>query len=669
MPLDPVTLGILAYKFSAVTDEMTLNLKRASRSVYVKEAADFGTGLVDLDGHVFAFPASTSVSAIERDCGKTIAAVETLEEGDAIITNDPYRSGGLATHLPDLHIVMPYFHQGRIVAHGWCFIHFMDMGGRVPASISPSNSEIFQEGLIMPPTKIMKRGRLDQEILNILAANCRTPAQNVADIKAMLGALETGRKRFADLVAQHGIDAIEAARQQVQDYAAAKARDVLRRIPDGVYDFWDYMDDDLVTGIPVRFRVQMTVRDGEVLVDTTGTDPQVRAAFNLPTHGWRHPWLAVRLTQFMLTYDRSLPLNYGMYRHIKAVNPAGTVLHAEFPDAVGVRHSSAHRFNDALAGAMMKACPALMPAPTSGVIVPIVLAETDPRGGSRNITVVEPLVGGRGGCLGLDGTDARDNSAANLSNHPIETIETEIGAVIRRYDIRCDSGGPGQWRGGVGQVITIEILRDDGMLLARGMDRMRFIAWGYDGGAPAQPLRLVANMGRPDEREYQKIDEIRLNAGETVTFLSPGGGGYGDPFRRDPAAVERDVRLGFVSRAAAERDYGVVLDAAGLVDGEATATSRAARPPPDDSRKFDFGAERRAWEAVFDDATMLDLNRRLGALPKPQRQPARRRIFDAVAPELGLRQPIRFAEAFADPAPARARLAAAMAAVLPPGPG
>jgi N-methylhydantoinase B len=341
------------------------------------------------------------------------------------------------------------------------------------------------------------------------------------------------------------------------------------------------------------------------------------------------------------------------------------VLNAEFPDAVGVRHSSAHRFNDALGGAMMKAVPALMPAPTSGVIVPIVLAENDPRGGGRNITVVEPLVGGRGACQGLDGTDARDNSAANLSNHPVETIEAEIGAVIRRYDIRCDSGGAGEWRGGVGQEITIEVLRDEGMLLARGMDRMRFTAWGWDGGAPAQPLRLIVNRGRTEEREYGKIDDLLLKAGDTVTFLSPGGGGYGDPFRRAPAAVERDVRLGFVSREGAAREYGVVIAADGTVDAAGTEALRGRREAPQRRGGFDFGAERRAWEAVFDDATMLDLNRRLALLPKPQRQPARRRVFDAVAPELGARQRVRFAELLADAPAARARLAAAIAAILP----
>lgn len=667
MQLDAITLEILNQKFTAVADEMTLNLKRASRSVYVKEAADFGTALVDLDGHVFAFPASTSVSAIERDCGPTIEAIGKLEDGDAIITNDPYRSKGLATHLPDLHIVMPYFHEGEIIGYGWCFIHFMDMGGRVPASISPSNFEIFQEGLIMPPSKIMRRGEISEEILGIIAANCRTPHQNVSDIKAMLGALETGKRRLMTLIEQHGLETFRAAQDEVKDYAAAKAREVFRKIPDGVYEFWDFMDDDLVTAIPTRYRVRMTVDDGKIEVDTTSTDPQVRAAFNMPTDGRSHPWLFVRLTQFALTYDRTIPLNFGIYRHMTSVNRPGTVMYAEFPDAVGVRHSSAHRFNDALAGAIMTANPELMCAPASGIIVPIVLAEVDTSNGNRNITVVEPLVGGRGGSKGIDGTDARDNSGANLSNHPVETIEREIGAIIRRYDIREDSGGPGEWRGGVGQIVTIEIVGDGGSILARGMDRMRFTAWGYAGGKPALPLRVIVNEGGPDEREYGKLDELAVKSGDTVTFMSPGGGGYGNPLRRPAEKVATDVRLGFVSREAAARDYGVILTDDGAVDEAATKARREGGTGKPNESLFDFGPERQAWEAVFDDATMTLFNRRLLQLPKSQRQPARRKILETVVPKLGEgTRDFNLAKELADTDAARTRMAEAMDAVLGP---
>ncbi len=661
MKLDPVTLEIMCQKFGAVADEMTSNLKRASRSVYVKEAGDFGTALVDRDGHVFAYPDSTSVSAIERPCGESIRAVPDLEPGDVIMTNDPYRSGGLATHLPDLHLIQPYFHKGEIIAYGWCFIHFMDIGGRVPSSISPSSTEVFQEGLLVPPMKIAIGGKLNEDLVGFLRANCRTPFQNIADIKAMLAALNTGGQRIGDLIAQHGLETILTAQAAVQDYAAAKTRAVLRRIPDGVYEFWDFMDNDLVTKIPLRFRVCMTVSDGEITIDVSNTDPQVKAAYNIPTLGDCHPWLVIRLTRFILTHDNTMPLNYGIYRHISAVNPLGTVVRAEFPDAVGVRHAAAQRLNDALNGAILKAVPDLMSALTSGAIVPVVLAESDAQGKNRNITVIEPLVGGMGAYLGHDGVDTRDNSAANLSNHPLETIEEDIGVIIRRYDIRPDSGGAGRWRGGTGQILSMEILKEGGKVLARGMERMRFPSWGYGGAKPAHPMRAVLNMGRPDERELGKIDELPVKAGDTVTFMSPGGGGYGDPFQRDTEAVRRDVETGFVSRVAAATDYGVVVSEQGAVDQAASTRRRATRVKNNIRADFDFGPEREAWESVFDDPTMCDLNRRLYALPKSVRQEKRRAIFEHTVPELARDGPLSLAKGLADPDAVRARLTDALA--------
>ena len=632
MQLGPVVTEIMSHKFAAVTDEMTTNLKRASRSVYVKEAADFGVGLVDLRGHIFAFPGSTSVVAIDQPCGPTIRAVGALEEGDVIITNDPYRSEGLATHLPDLQLVRPYFHGGEIVAYGWCFVHFMDVGGRVPSSITPSNNEIFQEGLILPPMKLVRGGALNADIISVIAANCRLPEQNVADLKAMLGALDTGRRRIADIIAQHGVETFLAAQVAVQDYTAAKARAVLRRVPDGVFEFWDYMDDDLVSRVPVRMRVRMTVRDGELELDATGTDPPVNAAYNLPTHGTCHPWLILQLSRFILTHDRTMPLNFGIYRHITAINPPGTVLNAEFPAAVGIRQAVAHRFNDAINGALMMAAPEMTTTPGAGIVVPVVVAEADDGGRRRNVTVIEPLVGGTGAWDGHDGVDGRESSMSNLSNHPIEVVEQDIGVIVREYDIRVDSGGPGQWRGGTGQVLSFELLKDGGAVLGRGMERMRFAPWGYGGGHAGVPLRAILNRGRPDERELRKLDALAVNAGDTVTFLSPGGGGYGDPYRRDPEVVRRDVRQGFVSRAAALRDYGVAISEAGEVDAAATAERRAgARATVE---KFDMGSERMAWEAVFDDATMREFNRRLAMLPKSVRSRKRRQIFEAAVPEL-----------------------------------
>lgn len=656
MSLDPVTLEIINHKFTAIADEMTLNLKRASRSVYVKEAADFGTGLVDLTGHIFALPSATSVSSLDVDCQATIEAVGALEPGDVILTNDPYRSRGLATHLPDLQIVKPFFHEGKIVAYGWCFVHFMDVGGRVPASISPTNTEIFQEGLIIPPCKIVRAGVMNQDIVNFLMANSRTPDQNIADVKAMIGAMGAGEKRFLDLIERHGVATVIAAESEIQNYAAVKSREVLRQLPDGVYEFWDYMDDDIVSGIPVRYRVKMTVRDGEVELDPAYTDPNLKAAFNFPSANKQNAWHFNRLAQFILSHDSTIPKNFGIYRHLRFVNAPGTVLEAEFPDAVGVRHAAVNRFNDATHGALLKAAPHLMVAPTAGLIVPVVLAVESQTGGASAVTVVEPMVGGRGAYEGGDGVDARDNGAANLSNHPLETVEAEIPIIVRRYDARPDSGGAGRWRGGVGQVLSFEVLVDGCTLFARGMDRSRFMPWGYGGARPSKPMHVVVNEGEPNERVLGKIDAEPLACGDVVTFYMPGGSGYGDPLLRDPAAVAKDVRLGFVGMESARADYGVVLGEDLSVDTAETARLRASLAGKAGNETFAFGPEREAWEAVFDDATMTRINSYLCGLPKSLRTRRRRQIFESVSPVLAKTNTIPLAEALVSTEEARQRL-------------
>jgi N-methylhydantoinase B len=661
MTLDPVLLEIFATKVAAAAEEISLALKRSSRSIYVKEAADFGTGLVDLKGKVFGYPAAASVPFfLDADCRPTIDAVPDLADGDVIITNDPYLSEGLATHVPDLHMIQPYFHKGRVVAYGWCFIHFMDLGGRVPSSISPSNHEIFQEGMRVPPMKVMKRGRINRDFIEFLRANTRTPDQNLADVTAMLGALATGGRRVDDMIERHGIDAFLAAQSELQDYTGAKACEVLRRVPDGTYAFWDYLDDDFVSRIPVRVRVEVTINDGRLHFDLTGTDPQVAAAYNVVTQGRCHEWLTMRLTSFLLTHDPTMAANAGLYRPITCTNPPGTILNAQFPDAVGIRHTTARRLNDAMTGALLKAAPDMMAAPTCGASAPFVLAEYGPDGEGRNVTVLEPMRGGMGALKGKDGVDGRDATLSNMQNHPLETVEREASVIIREYDIRGDSGGAGQWRGGTGQMMTVEFLRDGGIVLARGMERLRFPPWGVAGAKPAAAFRCLLNRGRRDERVVTKIDELHVNAGDTLTILMPGASGIGDPYLRPPETVRADVEQGFVSRQGAASDYGVVIADDGAVDEAATGTLRSQNRRGNPRADFDFGREREAWEEVFDDETMLALNRRLAELPKSVRYETRRRIFEAAVPNLPMAGTGSLAEAINNPNAARARLAEAL---------
>ncbi len=665
MKLDPITLEILNNKVVAIAEEMYYALKRASRSIYVKEADDFDVALLDAEGMLVAHPASATMNFLcDSNFVDTIEAVPDLEPGDVIVTNDPYTSGALSTHLPDIHLIRPYFHDGRIVAYGWCFVHCTDMGGSVPSSIAPSLSDIFQEGLRIPPMKLVARGVMKDDLLKLIMTNNREPEVNTGDLKAMLGALETGDMRTAELIERHGIETVLDAERDLLDYAAAKARDVIRRIPDGTYEFWDFMDDDKVTRIPLRVRLKMTVADGHLTLDLTGTDPQVRAAYNVPTNGQRNYWITIRLTNFLTTYDSTMPRNAGIYRTVKAILPKGILMNAEFPDACGVRSSPSLRVSGTVNGALLKANPDLMPAPSGGNSMPFALAEFDPEGIERHVQVIEPMRAGMGAMKGQDGVDGRDTSLNNMCNHPVETVETDMGIVFRRYDIRPDSGGPGKSRGGVGQIVTIEVLRDGGTILARGMERLRFPAYGVLGGKPGANMRGILNRGRPDEKELAKLDTLAVNAGDTVTFMMAGGGGYGDPYERDPERVREDVAVGFVSPEAAARDYGVAVDDDGDVDEAETARLRAARVKDNRHAAFDFGPQREAWESVFDDAAMGELNRRLMALPKAVRQNKRRWIIERTVPDLPLAGAGSLADTIADPDGARGRLKDAMAAAF-----
>jgi len=627
MKLDSVTLAILGNKLAAVSEEMCLTLQRTGRTLYVKETADFACALAGLDGRFFAYPRSIGVSGfVGLECLPAIRAVGPLEPGDVILTNDPYRSEGLATHLPDLHMIEPYFHEGRIVAYGWCFVHCSDVGGRVPSSISPVNTEIFQEGLRIPPVKLMKRGEMTPEVRLFLDANSRTPDANMGDIRAMLAALTAGRRRLEQTITQHGVEAVSVAATDLIAYAADKARTVLKRVPEGTYSFSDYLDDDAATRLPVRVALSATFRDGTVHLDFTGTDPQVATAMNIPSRGRPHAWLTLRVLALVNTLDATTPLNAGLLDPVRITAPEGSLVNPQEPAATGVRHAAAIRVNDVLNGAFGKALPQVMPAAASGTVIPVVMAEPDGRGG-RRVQVIEPMIGGTGARYGRDGVDGRDSGISNLANNPVETVEAEMGVEIVTYALRPDSGGPGQWRGGCGMELTFRALTDDTNILGRGMERLVFRPWGSNGGKAGAPGELIVNRGLPGERRLGKIDVLTVNAGDTVTFLTPGAGGWGAPAGRDPEAVRRDVENGFVTMEGAEKDYGVVIRD-GAVDAEATEARRAHLAASNEANAQ--GPERERWDSVFTSAAMDRINVALVALPGAVRQRRRREILDNV---------------------------------------
>ncbi len=666
--LDPILLEILANKVVAASDEMATTLQRTSRTLFVKEASDYACALVGIDGRIFAHPRTSAVSSfVDMDAMPTIKAVpDSSREGDVIITNDPYLSGALSTHLPDIHVLEPVFHKGKIIAWCWSFVHSTDVGGGVPGSILPTFNEIYQEGLRIPPMKLVKAGVINDDFVKFFRANCRIPELNLGDVHAMLAALRVGRQRIADIVERHGVATFLAAQEALNAYSEAKARAVLSRIPDGVHDFWDYMDDDVTSAIPIRIRCRLTVKKGTLHIDLTSTDAEVKAAYNIYTADRLHEWLTLRFVSMLFTHDETIVINHGMFRPISVTNPRGTVLNCEFRRGRH-RHAPGRRLFDTLTGTLLKAAPEMISAPAGGAGAILVLAEYDASSArGRTVAVIQPMRGGMGAFVdetgnGYDGNDCRDATIANLRNNPLEIVEVECGVIVREWDIRPDSGGAGRWRGGVGVTVTVEILRDRGNIYAHGMERMRFPAWSVSGAKPAQRFRCILNRGRPTEREFGKIDQIAVNAGDTITIMMPGAGGIGDPFDRDLDGVACAARLRF-SRGRGTRLRRDRHRRRHRYPG--TRRLRAQRPPGRRNQAFDFGTEREAWESVFDDATMTRLNRGLREVPRSVRYDKRRWIIEQAIPNLKRTGEGTLVQAIADPQAARKRLERAMAKVF-----
>jgi N-methylhydantoinase B len=621
---DTVTVEVISHRLSAAVQEMVSAIHRTARSPFVKEAMDFGVGITDAKGNMIAYPRGANTFAIDRHFASLVNAFDTLEPGDVIGTSDPYTSGGLVTHNPDLDLMQPLFHDGVLVGFAWCFAHLTDVGGAVPGSLGARLHDIFQEGIRFPPMKIIRHGRINPVFAKFFRANTRIPDINNGDFQALLASLAVAEKRMTELCARFGAQTVIEAGDRLLDYAAAKARAVLRKIPDGVHEFWDYLDDDLITPYPIRVRVRLTVHDGKVNIDLTGTDPQTPTSYNLPSHGRCHYWFMLKLTTMMLTHDRSIPLNSGIYRSISAVNPPGTILNAEFPDACGFRTPVCIRINDAVTGALISADDGLLPAPASGCTSTLVVSEYEQGSTTPTVKVITPMRGGMGAYRGRDGIDGRDVTVNNMRNHPIEVIERDSGILVESYDIGMDTGGVGQWRGGCGQRLRLRVTSDTSELILRGAERFRFSSWGVAGGGPGHPYQIIINENRPDERRVGKLDRIELDSSQTLTICMPGAAGFGDPLDRAIDAVARDVILGFVSQHVAETAYGVVFDPDGSIDPAKTAASRERlrRQRP----LFDFGRHRTAWEGVFDDATMLELTATLLQLPKAVR-PRRKEAF------------------------------------------
>lgn len=632
MAIDKVTLEILKNHTRAAAESMAYTLYRTAHSTFVKETEDFTTGLTTPKGETFATPTELGATwFVGLNYGRAIAMIDHYDEGDICMTNDPY-SGYVCTHPPDTHIWKPVFHEGEIVAFTVGHIHNTDVGGAVPASLSRTLTEVHQEGIRIPPVKIVEKGELNRQVLDIFLTNVRAPEQNWGDLKAQIAACNTGERKVKEMIARFGIDTFRDGVRDLLDYAEAQARQIVRGLPDGTYTFADYMDEDAPNGWPCRLKLTLTIQGDELIFDFTGSDPQLESSLNMPTGGdERHVLMLVGMVYVLYSLDPSLFLNSGVARVCRCILPSGTIVNPVFPAAVGMRTLSCNRLHGLTFGTFAQAAPdRLAGAPASGG--PIMNVNTiDNKTGRRIMAAIDPMTGGAGGTAAADGHDGSGANQGFLKNTPVEINEVEAGIKVLRYGLARDSAGPGLHRGGLGTELVFQAFSPNTRVTARNRDRTRFTGWGIAGGEAGAPSRFILNPGTPREDDLENTDILSIGPGDVIHVTCGGAGGWGDPLMRKPEAVLMDHRRGWITAAHAREAYGVVIEA-GAVDADATRALRArmaAQRGPE--RFYHLGPEREAFEAVWTEANYDALTEGLAALPVHWRFFAKHRVFAAIA--------------------------------------
>nr|WP_250812130.1 hydantoinase B/oxoprolinase family protein [Neorhizobium tomejilense] len=659
---DPLNLQVFANHTRAAAENMAYTLQRTAHSAFVKETEDFTVMLVNRKGETFGVPMGMGATWYPGlTYGRAIAMIDDYKPGDVAFTNDPY-SCFVATHAPDTHLWKPVFYDGEIIAWTGGHIHNTDMGGAVPASLSRALTEIHQEGIRFPPMKLVNEGVFDEDILKIMTTNVRKPDLNIGDMKALVGALNTGERKILAMVEKFGREVFLEGTEVLLDHAEAQARDLLRSMPDGTWKFVDYADEDSVEANPCRLKLTLTIRGDEAILDFTGSDPQLGSSLNVPSGGDpRHTMLLVGVYYVLYTLNPKILLNTGLTRPFTCITPKGSVLNPIAPAAVGMRSLTCARLRSVIFGAFCQAVPEKLPAAPAGNNCIVNVMTTDERNGRTVIAAVNPVVGGGGGMPHRDGTNGSGADAAYLKNTPIEITETEVPIEFVKYGLAKDSGGAGRWRGGLATEMAFRVFSPGSRITARNRDRSFFRPWGTLGGRAAGLSDMVLNPGRDDFQRLGNIDTAVLQPGDVLEIRSAGGGGRGNPIERETWRVAQDVARGYVSSEAAGRDYGVVIRG-GIVDEAETEKVRAARTAP--TGHFHYGPEREGYEAQWTPEAYDLLTDLLQGLPIHWRFFTKTEIFRRMKGRIGAEG---VAAAFADvrarftnmPSPAEARKEAA----------
>jgi len=571
---DPVITEILRNAFIAVTEEMKTNLMRTAYNVIIYEALDFTTGLFTAAGETVSI--GLGLPMFIRGMAETVKAkirhfgIDNMAPGDILVTNDAYTTG---SHLNHVTLTLPIFDRRELVAFACCMAHWLDIGGNLNRAVS---TDIYSEGLQIPFLKYQRAGVVNQDIVDIIRMNVRIPERAMGDLRAQVTAVKTGERRVKELLRRYGRDAFLGAIAAIMDRSEAAARARTRTIPDGTYEAESFMDDDGIDiGRKVPIKVRVVVADDEMTIDLSEISPQVRGYFNSGVttgHG------CTQVAYKCLTSPTDYPVNDGSFRSLRSIVPEGRVVSAKRPAPMRKWMTYPMTVIDTVFKAL---APAIPDRVIAGHHADLVIANFHGIDRARRqffIASTGPLGGGWGAKRSEDGVSATVCiNDGDTHNGPNEQTEAKFPLVVERCALIPDSGGAGRTRGGLGIETVLRAQSD--IVFATQVDRILCKPWGLEGGLEAAGNEIAVRVDGAWRTDFPngKLHLDRLEEGDAVRMRSGGGGGYGPPWERDPAAVQNDVRQGYVSLAAAAELYGVVLDPATLaIDRTATERRRAA---------------------------------------------------------------------------------------------
>ena len=563
--VDPISFEVIRNALVAATDEMVLALKRSAYSTNIKTRSDFSCAFFDAQLRSVAqgFAQPVHLGSMVEQVPKAVLAYgpEKLAPGDVIVTNDPHPSG---VHLNDVSLISPVHWQGDLLGYVANLAHHVDVGGGAPASIGAFR-EVFQEGVIIPPVKMVERGKIVDDIFRLVLAQIRSKHETAGDFRAQISANATGVRRVQALVERHGINAIRATMEEVLAYTERRTRAEIAALPHGIYEAEGSVDNDGYTDEPVRLAARVEIADDGVHFDTTGSDPQRRAPVN-STYAMTFSACAYALKCLV---DPDLPVNDGFYRLVSVHAPEGTVTNCTWPAPVVGGWETQTRLVDVLFRALLPAFPERLPAGTKAMMCQAGFGSLDVEAGTYTC-FYDTFAGGYGGRHASDGPDAVQTHGQNTENAPVE--ETELNYPVRIDELALveNSEGPGRFRGGLGLRKDYRFdLHTTFTILA---DRDRAGPWGVFGGQDGHVAEYMHIRDGVETRLSSKTT-LDLVPGDVISVRTCGGGGYGAPEERDPERVLRDVLQGKVSAERARAIYKVAI-ADRRIDRETTADLR-----------------------------------------------------------------------------------------------